>query len=75
MQIFQVQVDVRNVGRTLHNGLTILNEISLSVYPGEIVALMGPSGAGKTSLLEVLTGKITPLRAVFASITKIYTAI
>ncbi|MGC6510252.1 MAG: FHA domain-containing protein [Myxococcota bacterium] len=56
----QVQVDVRNVGRTLHNGLTILNEISLSVYPGEIVALMGPSGAGKTSLLEVLTGKITP---------------
>ena len=32
------------------------------MYPGEVVALMGPSGAGKTALLECLTGKRQPTK-------------
>ncbi|KAL7557298.1 hypothetical protein ACA910_016258 [Epithemia clementina (nom. ined.)] len=35
----------------------ILNEVSGYAAPGEILACMGPSGAGKTSLMNVLSGR------------------
>lgn len=38
----------------------VLNEVSLSVGPGEIVALLGSNGAGKTTLLENVSGLLTP---------------
>lgn len=34
--------------------LTIFKDISLSLYAGEIVALVGPSGAGKSTLLQMI---------------------
>ena len=37
-----------------------LKEINLSVFSGERVAFVGPSGAGKTSLAEILLGFIEP---------------
>ena len=35
----------------------ILNEVSGYAAPGEVLACMGPSGAGKTSLMNVLSGR------------------
>jgi len=32
----------------------VLHDISLEIYPGEVVAMVGPSGAGKTTIFELL---------------------
>jgi simple sugar transport system ATP-binding protein len=37
-----------------------LTDADMSVYPGEIVALIGDNGAGKSTLINILTGVIQP---------------
>ncbi|MDG1265379.1 MAG: ABC transporter ATP-binding protein [Ilumatobacter sp.] len=42
------------------DGTTVLDHVSLSVTTGEVVALLGPSGGGKSTLLRVVAGIIAP---------------
>ncbi len=43
-------------------GPTILRDVSLSVEPGETIALVGPSGAGKTTLCNLVARFYDPTR-------------
>ena len=52
-------IDVRDVVKTFQVGgapVTVLNGISLTVQPGEFVAIVGPSGNGKSTLLNMVSG-------------------
>jgi len=41
-------------------GRTILGDVSVSAFPHEVLAITGPSGSGKSSLLALLAGLETP---------------
>lgn len=40
---------------------TVLNHVNLEIKQGEIFGLLGPSGAGKTTLINILTGQLRPV--------------
>lgn len=46
--------------KSVAQGLTILENISLEVAIGQSIAIVGPSGAGKSTLLGLLAGLDTP---------------
>ena len=54
-------ISAQHVSKTLA-GATVLDELSLEVAPGEIHALVGLNGAGKTTVMRILLGMLTPDR-------------
>jgi putative thiamine transport system ATP-binding protein len=42
------------------HGRTLISELSASVTPGQVLAVMGPSGSGKSSLLAWIAGTLEP---------------
>jgi len=52
-------IEIRNVVKRFHLGdgdIEVLRGITFSVVPGELLAITGPSGNGKSTLLNMITG-------------------
>jgi len=45
---------------TLPDGTRLCEDLSFSVQPGHVLALMGPSGSGKSTILSWITGTLNP---------------
>jgi ABC transport system ATP-binding/permease protein len=52
-----IRIDAVGLTKTVGGGrTTLLRDVSLSIQPRELVAIVGASGAGKTTLMDALTG-------------------
>ena len=54
-----MRFELQDVSRTWGERVA-LQQVSLTIEPGERVALIGPSGGGKTTLLRLLGGALSP---------------
>ncbi len=53
-------IDLRDVSQQVHTGELILRGISLTIGRGDLVAIIGGSGTGKTTLLDTMCGLRPP---------------
>jgi len=54
-----VNIGFHELGLTLHSGAKCLDKVTGEFKAGRMCAIMGPSGAGKTTFMNVLCGKAT----------------
>jgi ABC-2 type transport system ATP-binding protein len=46
--------------RRTYGKIVAVDEVSLTVHPGEFVGLVGPNGAGKSTTIKMITGQLLP---------------
>ena len=52
-------LEVRHLVKRFH-GVTVVNDVSFVVRPGQILGYLGPNGSGKTTTAKMLTGLLEP---------------
>jgi zinc transport system ATP-binding protein len=60
-RVAEVAVAVDGVAFAYRHGTRVLEDVSLTVRAGEFVAIAGPNGGGKTTLLRLVLGLVRPL--------------
>ena len=57
---FQNELEFRDLFFSYHSGPPVLSGIQITVHKGDTIAVVGPSGVGKTSLVDLLLRLFTP---------------
>ena len=57
-----ISIHVKDMFFKYKNNYSVFEGASIDAAPGEIIALVGPSGEGKTTMLRVLLGIVTPYK-------------
>jgi ABC-2 type transport system ATP-binding protein len=57
--MYQPVLQLMNVSKAI-KGKEIVNDLNLSLAPGEIFGFLGPNGAGKTSTIRMIVGLVKP---------------
>jgi ABC-type multidrug transport system ATPase subunit/CRP-like cAMP-binding protein/ABC-type multidrug transport system permease subunit len=55
-----IRIDATGLHKVVRGGKDLLQDISLSILPGDFVAIVGGSGAGKSTLMDALSGVRPP---------------
>ncbi len=53
-------LNVTHLRKTYPNGFTAVKDLNVKMYTGQIFALLGHNGAGKTTVISMLTGLLSP---------------
>lgn len=53
-------IKISNVTKSYDGKRKAVDDVSITIEPGQIVGFIGPNGAGKTTTLKMLTGLLTP---------------
>jgi len=51
-------VELRNIKKSF-GGVQAVDDVSMTLYPGEVVAVLGHNGAGKSTLMKIMAGMDT----------------
>ena len=57
-----VTVELRGVGKVFPGGIEAVADVDLSLVPGGVTSILGPTGCGKSTLLRMIGGIESPTR-------------
>ncbi|AKG37915.1 hypothetical protein VK70_21585 [Paenibacillus durus ATCC 35681] len=55
----KVMISLKNITKKFGHA-TVVNQLNLDIYEGEMLTLLGSSGCGKSTTLNMITGSLTP---------------
>ena len=59
-------IEIKNLRKSFAKAreqeLVVLDQVNVSLYAGEVIAILGKSGSGKSTLLRTIAGLIQPTR-------------
>ena len=64
-------MQIHGVGRTFPGNVVALEQITLSIAPGEFISILGPSGCGKSTLLRLIASLDRPTHGNISGVEKL----
>ena len=55
-----ISLSLEDISYTYHNGTAVFDHANLEAHPHEIIAMVGPSGEGKTTMLRLILALLCP---------------